>query len=523
LECSLLELDAWPDTIAELRRRGAFDAPHQPSYIFAHVRAPVTIRDLGLLLLLTLGAIAIHGYHYGVEDQAAYLPAIKKVMDPALFPHDAEFFLAQTRWTIFDEFVGGLVRLTRAPTEWTAFFLHIVAVFLVLLGCLRVARRCFREGAAQWGGVALVASLLTIPVAGTLVIMVDSYLHPRVIANGLALVALADLLDRKWRALAWLVIAAAFHPQATAFAAAHGIVMLWRLPKPDAAVMAGFAAPLWLQSDSAWRELMLSRQHHFPLQWTWYEWLGAVGPALLLAWFSRIARQAQNAVLEHVSARLALSCALGTLGAVIMNVVPPLTRFMPMQPMRHLHFVYLLLFLLMGGLIAQKMLRQRSALRAGWLLLIVAVMFFTQRYTFSPSPHLELPGVNPRNEWLDACAWIRQNTPPNALFALDPLYMEQSGVDQHSFRALAERSMMADYTKDRGVAAIFPSLAERWKREVDARRDWRVFRREDFLRLRAEFGVDWIVVERKRIIEQQALLNFPCPYSNSIVLVCRVE
>jgi hypothetical protein len=484
----------------------------------------ITVRDIGILLLLTLGAIAVHGYHFGVEDQAAYLPAIKKIIHPSLYPHDAEFFLAQTRFTVFDEFAGGIVRLTRLPVEWTVFLLHIAAVFLILLGCLRVARRCFREAAAQWGGVALVAALLTIPVAGTLVIMVDSYLHPRVIANGLALITLADLLDRRWRALIWLAIAAAFHPQATAFAVAHMLVMLWKLPKPAAASSLTLATPLTLPSvDPSWRAVMLTRPHHFPLQWTWYEWLGAVGPVLLLAWFSQRARKAHNAVLEHVSGRLALSCALGTLGAVLMNLVPPLARFMPIQPMRHLHFVYLLLFLFIGGLVGQTMHRQRSALRAGWLLLIVAVMFLTQRNTFSASPHLELPGANPRNEWFDACTWIRQNTPQNALFALDPRYMELPGVDYHSFRALAERGMLADYTKDRGVAALFPSIAKRWMREVDAGRNWRAFRREDFLRLHAQFGVTWIVLEGKRTREQQLTLDFPCPYSNSIVLVCRVE
>jgi hypothetical protein len=150
-------------------------------------------------------------------------------------------------------------------------------------------------------------------------------------------------------------------------------------------------------------------------------------------------------------------------------------------------------------------------------------MFLTQRYTFSASPHLELPGANPRNEWFDAYTWIRQNTPEKALFALDPRYMELPGVDYHGFRALAERSMLADYTKDRGVAALFPSIAARWMREVDARRDWRTFRRDDFLRLHAQFGVTWIVLEGKRIREQQLTLDFPCPYSNSIVLVCRVE
>ena len=53
----------------------------------------------GGILFLTAAAVLIHGYHLGVEDQTIYLPAIKKILDPSLYPRDAEFFLAQTRPT----------------------------------------------------------------------------------------------------------------------------------------------------------------------------------------------------------------------------------------------------------------------------------------------------------------------------------------------------------------------------------------------------------------------------------------
>ena len=53
-----------------------------------------------------------------------------------------------------------------------------------------------------------------------------------------------------------------------------------------------------------------------------------------------------------------------------------------------------------------------------------------------------------QNAWLQAFAWIRQNTPVDGLFALDPHYMTLPGEDYHGFRALAERSVLADYEKD---------------------------------------------------------------------------
>jgi hypothetical protein len=60
-----------------------------------------------------------------------------------------------------------------------------------------------------------------------------------------------------------------------------------------------------------------------------------------------------------------------------------------------------------------------------------------------------LPGRASANPWLQAFDWIRQNTPTDAYFALDPEYMAAPGEDYHSFRALAERSQLADNIKDR--------------------------------------------------------------------------
>ena len=48
----------------------------------------IRCKDLLGLLLLTLAALLIHGYHLGVEDQAIYLPAIKHHLNPSLYPFD---------------------------------------------------------------------------------------------------------------------------------------------------------------------------------------------------------------------------------------------------------------------------------------------------------------------------------------------------------------------------------------------------------------------------------------------------
>jgi hypothetical protein len=91
------------------------------------------------------------------------------------------------------------------------------------------------------------------------------------------------------------------------------------------------------------------------------------------------------------------------------------------------------------------------------------------------------------------------------------------GEDQHGFRALAERSRMADRGKDSGSVSMFPQMAETWRTQVRALDGWKTFQRPDFERLRQQFGVTWVVLETK------TLPDLPCPYQNSAVLVCRVE
>jgi hypothetical protein len=44
------------------------------------------LRDVLILLLLTVGALLVHGYHPGAEDAEIYLPAIVKTLRLKLLP-----------------------------------------------------------------------------------------------------------------------------------------------------------------------------------------------------------------------------------------------------------------------------------------------------------------------------------------------------------------------------------------------------------------------------------------------------
>jgi hypothetical protein len=178
--------------------------------------------------------------------------------------------------------------------------------------------------------------------------------------------------------------------------------------------------------------------------------------------------------------------------------------------------VYVVLLVTAGGLLAEYLLHARLWRWMAVFLPLSAGMFYAQRQLFPATHHLELPGRAQDNVWVETFLWARGNTPVDAYFALNPEHMRLHGEDQHGFRAIAERSMLADAIKDSGAVTMFPALAETWQEQVDAQRGWKDFRRPDFENLRDRFGVNWFV------LEQAQALGMDCPYRNSSLYVCRI-
>ena len=509
-------------------------------------------RTIALLLLITAAAIAIQGYHPGLEDDAYYLAAIKRDLNPTLYPHDADFFRLQFQATIYDKAIAASIRLTHLPSDVAIFLWQFAATLAILAACLAIARRCFTKPEAHWAAVATVAALLTIPVSGTGISLTDQYLHPRALATAAILAAIVSIFDRhRARAAILLAAAATMHIIMAAFGISLCLFLSWQTSRRDsgprlssgaklrsnAAIFTSAAIPLpWLfqPTTEAWRAAAATRHFNLLRAWPRYEWLGVVAPFAILYYFVRQARneadkrsQPEFATRARLSAALLYYAIFQFAVALIIMLPPQLERLRPFEPMRFLHLVYLLMFLIAGGLIGQHVLGKHAY---RWVLLFVplsAGMFYAQRQMYPSTAHLQLPGRAPSNDWLRAFAWIRQstprqNTPTNALFALDPYYMQQPGEDFHGFRALAERSALADMVKDPGMVARVPTLAERWQREVNATKNWQNFQPADFARLKTTFGVTWVVLAKSAAASQSAT-DLICPYQNQTVKVCRIE
>jgi hypothetical protein len=288
--------------------------------------------------------------------------------------------------------------------------------------------------------------------------------------------------------------------------------------QPSVTTVALGIAPTWIFEgpSAAWKQALNTRDYYFISRWTWYEWLGAIAPIFILWLIARYARRANRAIMAKLAACAAVFAAFQLLAACVVLLTPALIRLTPMQPMRYLHLVYTFMALLGGGLIGEKLLRTRVWRWIALFLPLALGMFIAQRSLFAGTAHIELPGVAPHNPWLRAFAWVRTNTPVDAYFALDPYYMQLSGEDYHSFRALAQRSELADAVKDAAVATQVPDLAPLWQQQVQAATGWQHFQKQDFLRLQQQFGVNWIVVQTPGVE------GLDCPYRNEAVAVCRL-
>lgn len=484
------------------------------------------IRVACLLLLITFASLLVEGYHPGVEDDAVYLSAIQRRLNPSLYPHDDRFFTLQMQASVFDRVMAAWIRVTHIPVAWSELLGQCSVAFLLLWGCLRIARRCFPTPAGQWAGVALVGALFSMPVAGTALYIFDQYLHPRAIATALILAAIVAVLERRVVLGSVLLLAAAVtHPIMAAFGVSCCAMLAFADWKPlqvalsaRGGMLVAGAAPLWIFEgpSPAWRQAMDTRDYYFIGRWTWYEWLGAIAPIFILWAMARWAGRAQRPAMARLAGCGAVFAVLQLIVACGLLLTPALVRLTPMQPMRYLHLVYILMALLGGGLIGEKVLHTHAWRWAALFIPVAVGMFAAQRALFHSTAHIELPGVVSRNSWLRAFAWVRSNTPRGAYFALDPYYMELPGEDYHSFRALAERSELADAVKDAAVATQVPELAPAWQQQVNAAAGWQHFRLDDFLRLQRDFGVDWIVVQGTGVN------GLVCPYRNEAVAVCRL-
>jgi hypothetical protein len=474
--------------------------------------------------LLTPLVLAVHGFHPLADDGAVYVTGIKKVANPSLYQTDAVFALSPTHLSIFAHLLAAPLRPGLLSLPALLLVCHLASIFLFLLGCRRVAERIFPFACSRWGAVLLAACCFTLPVAGTSLCIMDPYVTARSFSTPLSLFALAAVLDEQWiRCALWLELAALLHPLMAIYAAIamvtvavakrgrwRSLIVLYSLGWILCAVIFMLTHSAGL--PSAYELAALSRSYFFLSSWRWYEYPGLLLPLLLLG-----IAGARNRTPAGVLAIAAFSLGAGALFISVCFVHRSGSLWLArLQVLRAFQFVYIAGVLLSGGWLGSLAQRHRRTIAALYLSVALA-LFAGQRLTYAASNHVEWPYRTPHNPWQQAFLWIRANTPNDALFALDNDYIESPGEDAQGFRATAERSAVADYFKDGGIASNFRQAAQPWLQGSQATFQLNgATDRERLDRLRP-LGVTWIV------LSAQASTALSCPFTNAGARVCRLR
>jgi uncharacterized protein DUF6798 len=485
-----------------------------------------------ICVFLTLAAVFVHGYHPFAEDAGIYIPAIKKLLDPTLYPQGSEFFLLPAHWSVFTHVLANTARVTHLPLSYTLLIWYVACLFFTIVACWKIADICSGSWHSGFIGASLTAVTISMPAAGCSLLLFDPYLTARSFSTPLLLFSIAFVLEHKAVAALFCWVAALFfHPL---MAVIGGLLLVLLVVSRTAKrnlylamlVAVGLASALVLSRvmdgsvTGEYRSAVSTRSYFFLSEWKWYELVGALAPVAIFFWIAF--RHRKNACSEKFGLSWAATVlgVVAILGALAIMWIPSLFSLARFQPMRGFQLIYFLLLVLPVNAALQHFTRTwnarpRELVFGAILVALGSAMYLAQRDTFPASRHIEWPWSTPRNSWQQAFDWIRTNTPKDAVFALDPDYPDDPGNDRQGFRAGAERSALPDRAKDGGVAALFPQVAQKWKASVQLTAA--VSRLTDDERNQLlEAGVSWV------LLRSEGTLRLDCPYSNREVSVCRL-
>jgi len=409
------------------------------------------------------------GYRYAASDQAFYIPAILRHLDPALFPRDAALIDSQAHLILFDDVMAAIVRATGLSLQHLLLAFYIGTLLLLYAGLAYVAARLYRT---QWAAVALAAALtLRHAIAKTGANTLEAYFHPRELAFALGLIAVGAFLDRRWLVALGLVAAAAvFHPTTAAWFAVWLTVAFWAAARHRvtiaiavtvaAAAIAGLLTlgPLagrFTTMDAEWRAA-IGPKDLFPLEWPLNVWVTNLValPVIAVGW--RLRRAAGLLV----PGETALVIGAFGLFALFLVWLPFNIAHVAIAVQLQLSRIFWLLDVFATVYLIWWLGDRPQALRPP-LVAAAVVAIALARGTYSSIiefPDRSLFAVDiQHDDWREAMAYAK-TTDPRSGWLADPLHAATYGS---SLRAAGHRDVLIEPIKDHAIAIYDRSIAMR--------------------------------------------------------------
>jgi len=473
----------------------------------------------GFLAFLILATANGAGYRYGVSDGAAYVPAVMLAENPAAFPRDAPLIRTQGQFFVVDEVLALIGRVTGASMESRFLAAYLVAVAVVWIGVIWIGSALYGREAPRpersaphltglWLTIALAAVVtLRHHIPRTSTNSLEPYFHPRLLAFGLGIIAVAAFLrHRNVMAVALVGLAAICHgTTALWFAIVIGTSLMvvdrrWRVPGLVGGavtlamlVWAMTAGPLRMAAssmDATWIDALGGRNFIFANEWPLWAWAANVGllGALWVAHYVRLRR-------GTASARDAgLVWGATALVALFLVTLPLVTAHVALA----VQFQFSRVFWVVDFLAALYVLAAAGEALRRTCVLTLAVVLLTAsvaRATYimwSEHPERRLFQVSlVSSPWMDAMHWIASQ-PLNVHVVAAPDHAFKYGV---SVRVAACRDVLLEDDKDSAVAMYSRPIAERVVERRKALADFSSLTPASALELATRFGVDYLVTE----------------------------
>ena len=473
------------------------------------------LRFFGLVsfpIFLVLATANGAGYRYGVSDGAFYVTAVTLAENPAAFPRDAPLIRTEGQFFVIDEILALIGRVTGASMESRFFAAYLVAIATVWVGVILIGSSLYgkdRPCATGWWLTIALAAVVTLRhhIPRTSTNSLEPYFHPRLLAFGFGIIAVAAFLrHRNAMAVALVSLAAVCHgTTAFWFAVAIGTALMvvdrrWRVPGLVAGAVV-LVMLVWATStgalrmaastmDAVWIDALGGRNFIFANEWPLWAWAANLG-LLAALWGAHIVRVRRGTASARDAGLVWGATALVGLFLVTLPlVVAHVALAVQFQFSRVFWIVDFLATLYVIAAIGESM-RRTQIVTLGVVLLAVSgaratyIMWseHAERRLFqlslAPSP------------WMDAMHWIA-GQPLNVHIVAAPNHSFKYGV---SVRVAAWRDVLLEDDKDSAVAMYSRPIAERVVERRNALADFSSLTAASALELGTRFGVDYLVTE----------------------------
>jgi len=488
---------------------------------------------LAALVFVAVATLNSAGYRFGTGDQAFYLPAIQRHLEPESFPRDRILIDDQDRLNVFPRVAAAIVR-TALVTQPALFLgLYVLALLLLFWAARALAAHL---GLSRWAQLAVVAAMaLKHRVGVTGVNTLEGYGHPRVLAFAIGLAAVVWML-RARPAAALALVAAAFlvHPTtALWFGVWVGVALIAadsRLrPRLLAAGGVAAAVAIWaigwgplsaqlVRMDDAWLGVLEGKDYLFATGWRADGWAVAVLYAAVPA--GAFAARRRLGLTRPSEGAMVLG--LAALPAIFLVTLPFVAARIALAVQFQVSRVFWMLDLTAvvyavwaladaGRLAPAESARSRRAAAVACALIgLAAVRGAWVTWVEHPGRPVVQAGL-PKDDWHDAMDWLRRQAAATHVLA-DPSHAWRHAT---SVRVAAGRDVFLEEVKDAAMAMYSRRVAMRVAERASALGDFDGLTPESARALADRFCLDVLVTERA--------LELPLAYRNARFSIYRLK